>query len=109
MNFTELLDYLMRNSKYDITDGDAGQTLDAALTGRHKNPVAGDIIAQLYRNSRLDSPQQPLERAQAVTALGPIRLQYMKDDAPVEGFRMVEDIVYKIDGAYNDEILRNKP
>jgi len=49
-----------------------------------------------------------IERAQAIKTLGPIRLFYMKDDAPVEGFRMVEDVVHKIDGAFNEEAMRLK-
>ncbi|MDA8224943.1 MAG: hypothetical protein M0T86_03365 [Betaproteobacteria bacterium] len=108
MTFNELLDYLLHSSKYDIADGDRDHTLNAALDGSHKNPVAGHILAQLYQNSQIASPGDALERVQAVKALGPVRLHYMKDDAPVEGFRMVEDIVHKIDGAYNDEALRQK-
>ncbi len=108
MTFNELLGYLMSHSKYDITDGDVSQTFTAAQTGTHKNAIAGHIIAQLFSNSKLADVNDSLERTQAVNALGPIRLFYMKDDAPVEGFRLVEDIVHKIDGAYNDEALRQR-
>ncbi|HET9113532.1 MAG TPA: hypothetical protein VFN66_06650, partial [Burkholderiales bacterium] len=72
------------------------------------NPVIGNIIAQMYKNSGIKQPDETITRAQAINTLGPIRLFYMKDDAPVEGFRLVEDIVYKIDGAFNDEAMRAK-
>lgn len=108
MLFIELLTYVGAHCKYDIMDGDAVATLEAARNGTHKNPVAGKIIADMYGNSGLASPNDAIERAQAIKTLGPIRLFYMKDDAPVEGFRMVEDIVHKIDGAFNDEAMRLK-
>ncbi|MDA8327814.1 MAG: hypothetical protein M0Z83_02450 [Betaproteobacteria bacterium] len=108
MTFTALLSYILQHSKYDLAQGDVSATLNAALNEQHNNTIAGHIIAQLYTHSALQSPDEELNRAQAIKALGPIRLHYMKDDAPVEGFRMVEDIVHKIDGAYNDEALRAK-
>ena len=108
MTFNELLGYLIHYSKYDIADGDVSQTFAAARNGTHKNPIAGHVIDQLFNNSKLSDVEGSLERTQAVNALGPIRLFYMKDDAPVEGFRLVEDIVHKIDGAYNDEALRKR-
>ncbi len=108
MTFNELLGYLIGHCKYDIADGDVSQTFAAARNGSHKNAIAGHVIDQLFSNSKLDNVDGTLERTQAVNALGPVRLFYMKDDAPVEGFRLVEDIVHKIDGAYNDEALRNR-
>ncbi len=108
MTFSDLLSYMLQHSKYNIAQGDVQSTLTAALDGQHSNAIAGHIIAQLYGNSGLHSPADSLERAQAIKALGPIRLHYMKDDAPVEGFRMVEDVVHTIDGAFNDEALRLK-
>ncbi len=108
MTFHELLHSIMQHSRYPIANGDVINTLQSALDEQHPNQTAGGIIASLYRNSGLASPEDSLERVQAVKALGPIRLFYMKDDAPVEGFRMVEDIVHAIDGAYNDEALRQK-
>lgn len=108
MTFIELLSYIGAHSKYDIMDGDIATTLTLALEGKHKNPIVGNIIAQMYQNSGIANPDASLERAQAIKTLGPIRLTYMKDDAPVEGFRLVEDIVHKIDGAFNDEAMRMK-
>lgn len=108
MTFIELLGYVGAHCKYDIMDGDIVTTLTLALDGKHKNPVVGNIIAQMYKNSAVSSPDAEIGRAQAINTLGPIRLFYMKDDAPVEGFRLVEDIVHKIDGAFNDEAMRLK-
>ena len=62
----------------------------------------------MYKNSGITQIDDVIVRVQAVKTLGPIRLFYMKDDAPVEGFRLVEDIVHKIDGAFNDEAMRLK-
>ena len=108
MTFIELLSYVGANCKYDLMEGDINTTLAKAIDGTHKNPIVGNIIAQMYKNSGISSPDAVLERAQAIKTLGPIRLTYMKDDAPVEGFRLVEDIVHKIDGAFNDEAMRLK-
>ncbi len=108
MTFIELFSYLGSHSKYDIMDGNIEQTLALSLEGKHKNPVIGNIIAQMYKNSGIQQLDETITRAQAINTLGPIRLFYMKDDAPVEGFRLVEDIVYKIDGAFNDEAMRSK-
>ena len=108
MTFIELLSYISTHSKYDIMDGDINQTLTAALDGKHKNPVIGNIIAQMYQNGGISQLDESIVRAQAVKTLGPIRLFYMKDDAPAEGFRLVEDIVHAIDSAFNDEAMRLK-
>jgi len=108
MTFAELLGYLGQNCKYDIMDGDASETLSKARTKSHKNELAGQIIADVFAKSGLTDIHSEITRAAAITAIGPIRLFFMKDDAPVEGFRMVEDIVHKIDGAFNEEALRLK-
>lgn len=108
MTFGELLTFIIAHSKYDIADGDAAQTLQKARDGTHQTPLAGQIVASLFEKSGLEDANGTLERAQAINALGPIRLVFMKDDAPVEGFRMVENIVHVIDSAYNEEAFRMK-
>ncbi|HSO08243.1 MAG TPA: hypothetical protein VLW45_13455 [Pelomicrobium sp.] len=108
MTFAELLTYLDAHTPYDLLDGTPDETLSKARAGGHRNPVAGAILLSLFERSGAADPGAPIERAQAVAALGPIRLEYMKDDAPVEGFRMVEKIVHGIDSAFNDEALRLK-
>lgn len=106
MTFADLLDYL--GTRFDVLDGDAAQTVDKALAGTHREPLAGQIIADMFRKSGLTDVNGEIARAAAITALGPIRLTFMKDDAPVEGFRLVERIVHAIDGAFNEEALRLK-
>ena len=56
----------------------------------------------------MTGPDAAIDRATAVNALGPIRLLFMRDDAPAEGFRLVEDVVYRIDGAFNEEAQRQQ-
>ena len=108
MTFTELLDFIGKTSKYDIMDGNAAQTLAKAQDKTHKNSLAGQVIADMFTKSGLVDINAEITRAKAVTSLGPIRLFFMKDDAPADGFRMVEDIVHKIDSAFNEEALRLK-
>ncbi len=108
MTFNELLTYMGAHCKYDIMDGAAAETLSKAQAGSHKNETAGHIIRELYAKTGVASPDADLDRATAINSMGPMRLFYMKDDAPVEGFRLVEDMVREIDGAYNEEALNLK-
>ena len=108
MTLAELLAYLEAHTPFDLLDGTPEETLAKVRAGRHRHPVAGAIVAALAERGGASGTEAPLERAQAVAALGPLRLAYMKDDAPVDGFRMVEKVVHAIDGAYNDEAQRLK-
>lgn len=109
MTFAQLLQYLADHTPYPILDGTPRETVEKAKSGSHRDPIAGGIVASLFERSGLPDVDAPIERAQAVSAIGPIRLHYiMKDDAPAEGFRMVEKIVHGIDGAFNDEALRSR-
>jgi hypothetical protein len=108
MTLNELLQYLDENSKYAVLDGDATETLAKARTGAHREALMGTIIQRLFDAAGGTDISSPITRAEATTALGPLRLQYMKDDAPVEGFRMVERIIHTIDGAFNEEALRER-
>ena len=65
-------------------------------------------FAQLFDKADLPRADAPITRSQAIAALAPIRLEFMKDDAPADGFRLVEKIVHAIDGAFNDEALKLK-
>ena len=108
MTFAELLQYLDLHMPLEIIIGDPQATVDSALKGSHRNELVGQIIASMFEKSEVENVNSEIERARAVAALGPIRLRFMKDDAPVEGFRIVERIVHHIDGAYNEEALRLK-
>ncbi|MHB1528420.1 MAG: hypothetical protein ACYDDA_06610 [Acidiferrobacteraceae bacterium] len=108
MKLNDLLQYLHLQSGHDLLDGSAEETIRKALAGTHRDPLAGEIVSLLYRGPGCTAPDSEITRAQAALALGPLRLRYMKDDAPVEGFRRVEHTVHAIDGAYNDEALRSR-
>ncbi|MDH5257203.1 MAG: hypothetical protein OEX07_04325 [Gammaproteobacteria bacterium] len=106
MTFQELFIYLNENTKYDfITDT---SPLEGAINGKHENELIGDIISSVAKSCGCETVDQTLLRQDVVKALGPIRLKYMKDDAPVEGFRLVEGTVPVIDQAFNDEALKNR-
>ena len=108
MTFSELLQQLEKRLPGQVLDGSAAETLEKARAGKHRHALAGKIIASLFEKSGLGDAAAPISRSQAITALAPIRLEFMKDDAPVEGFRLVEKIVHAIDGAFNDEALKQK-
>ncbi len=106
MTLADLLLALERQMPGMVMDGDATVTLDKAREGTHRHALAGKIIAAL--GAGLSGTGAAIARSQSINALGPIRLACMKDDAPVEDFRLVERWVHAIDGAYNDEALRHK-
>jgi len=108
MTFAELLQQLEQYLPGQILDGSTAETLTKACAEKHRHALAGRIIACLFEKNGLSDTAAPITRSQAVAALAPIRLEFMKDDAPVEGFRLVEKIVHAIDGAFNDEALRIK-
>ncbi|MFN7086009.1 MAG: hypothetical protein ACK4N4_05210 [Burkholderiales bacterium] len=108
MTFAELLQRLEARLPGYILDGDAAETVAKACDGRHKHPLAARIIASVFGRSGLADATAAVSRSQVVAALAPIRLEFMKDDAPAEGFRLVEKIVHAIDGAFNDEALQQK-
>ncbi|MFO8154168.1 hypothetical protein [Thioalkalivibrio sp.] len=109
MTLEQLLNYLDDQMERDFLDGDAAETLNKARDGSHSDPIVAEILTALMDGAGADSPGTELERAVAVKAIGPLRLKYMKDDAPVEGFRLVEKTIVTIDAAYNEEALAAKP
>jgi hypothetical protein len=106
MNLAELLSYLDRNMDAHFLDGDPASTLEKARSGTHAHPIEAEILLALMTGADADRPDSVLDRAQAVKAIGPVRLKYMRDDAPVAGFRLVEKTIVTIDAAFNDEALR---
>jgi len=105
MTLEHLLQYLNQNLDGRFLDGTPAETLVKASAGTHREPVAGEIIVALMTGAGADIPSAELDRATAVRAIGPVRLIYMKDDAPVEGFRLVEKTILAIDAAFNEEAL----
>jgi len=105
MTLEQLLHYLDHHLDQRFLDGDAAQTLVRARAGSHRDPIAAEIVSALMTGAGADAPGTALERATAVKAIGPVRLKYMKDDAPVDGFRLVEKTIVTIDAAFNEEAL----
>lgn len=108
MTLAELLEHIDQNTDLPALDGDAQATFDKALQGTHRAEVIGEVIRSVVERNACEDPQCELERANVVTPIGPIRLKYMADDAPVEGFRMVENFIRAVDDAFNDEALRRR-
>jgi hypothetical protein len=108
MTFAELLAYLDTHTPRGLLDGTPEETVAKARAGSHRDPLAGAIVAHLFEGSFLQAADDPIARERAVAALGPLRLAYMKDDAPAEGLRVVERVVHAIDRAFDEEALRLK-
>jgi len=108
MTLAQLLHYLERELPYDYLCGDVSETLRRARAGDHPDPLAGEVIALIAGAAERPEADALVERAAAVTALGPIRLRYMADDAPVEGFRFIERTILGIDAAFDAEALAAK-
>ena len=108
MTLNELLQYLQDHTEFQLLDGTPEESLRKAVDDTHSQPIAAEIIRALNDKAGDSGGEARLERIDAVKCLGPLRLKYMSDDAPVEGFRMVEKIITTIDAAYNEEALRNR-
>jgi hypothetical protein len=108
MSFVELLEQLEARLPGQILDGTPAETLAKARAGRHRDALAGQIVALLFDKSGAAGVGSVLERSAPTHKLSVLCLGFMKDDAPVAGLRLVENVVLAIDGAYNDEALAQK-
>jgi hypothetical protein len=106
MKFGELLQYLDLNTDFDILDGSPAETFEKAQGGTHGNPIAAELITTSAGALGLGSVDDEVARIEFVNSLGKMRLKYMADDAPVEGFRLVEKVITTADAAFNEEALR---
>lgn len=66
------------------------------------------ILHTIASHVSAESIEAIVLREQCVKALGPLRLKYMADDAPVDGFRLLEKSIVAIDDSFNDEALQQK-
>lgn len=107
MHFNALLTFLEQKSPGTFIHQDLETTLKHAKEEKPEN-YGQEIVQALVEHCQIDSADMPLERANAVNALGKIRLKYMKDDAPVEGFRFVEKTIQWIDDAFNEEAWQER-
>lgn len=108
MTFSELVQYLADTTRFAVLDECVLKTIDKARAGTHRDPIMGEIIRSMFESASLEGPHSSISRAQATLALGPLRLRYMKDEAPADAFRMVDGIVQAIDRAFDEEALRVK-
>ena len=106
MTLLQLFDYLNKNTPYDFYQ--AEDELTAAIKGQHENALIGNMIQSIAEKCECSDIQCELKRENVVLALGPLRLEYMKDDAPVDGFRLLEGTIPVIDLAFNDEALKER-
>lgn len=106
MTLLQLFTFLNENTSHQFFQSE--DELSAAITGQHSNPLMGDMIRLIAEKNGCADINCELKREEVVTALGPLRLEYMKDDAPVEGFRLLEGTIPVIDLAFNDEALKAK-
>ncbi len=106
MTLRELFVYLNDNTNYDfITES---SPLEQAMKGQHENELIAEMISSIATKCECENADSPVLRQDVVLALSPLRLKYMKDDAPVEGFRLIETSVPVIDLAFNDEALKDR-
>lgn len=109
MKFGDLLTYLDTNTPYEILDGSAAESVAKAKDGSHKNAYAAELINTVLDNAGIsDDADSELARIQFVNSLGKMRLKYMADDAPVDGFRLVETVITTADAGFNEEALALK-
>ncbi|MDH5547659.1 MAG: hypothetical protein OEZ43_18940 [Gammaproteobacteria bacterium] len=107
MTLGKLIQFLNQNTDYPYATGD-GNALRHALDGSHPHALIGELLKSIAQHCACGDENCLLAREQVVLALGPIRLKYMADDAPAEGFRLIEKSICAIDDAFNQEALRLK-
>ena len=108
MTLGELLQFLDANTSHDFLAGGVAESLTLARNGEHPDPIAGEILAGIAEGCGATDTDTEVERAQVVNSIGPLRLKYQADDAPMEGFRLMRETVLAIDGAFDDEAIRRK-
>lgn len=107
MTLKELLIFL--NDKTPYPYWDAGNEIFAQVKAQTcSNSLVCAVIAAIMQHCQCQDGDCVVVRENVVKALSAMRLKYMADDAPVDGFRLVEGTVIAIDAAFNDEALRNK-
>lgn len=106
MTFEELFNYLNEKTPYEYVT-EASPLLES-INGNHENELIGEVISNVATGCGCEKLSHEIRRQDVIKALGPLRLKYMKDDAPIEGFRLIEGTVPVIDQAFNDEALRAK-
>ena len=105
MTLGELLEYLDKNTPHPFIPENKS-ALEAARNGTHPHELIAQLILAIADKGHCENEDSEVKREEVVNAIGPIRLKYMADDAPVEGFRLIESTILAIDAAFNEEALR---
>lgn len=107
MKLSELIDFIdhMTGFGYKVDGGDA---VELALAGEHGGEIVQDILSMIAKSCGCLNGDCDVVREKVVNAMGPIRLKFMADDAPVDGLRIVEKTVLAIDEAFDVEALKKK-
>ncbi|MGM0411794.1 MAG: hypothetical protein ACQERG_00590 [Pseudomonadota bacterium] len=108
MTLGELLQYLDAHTNHDFLAGEVAESLTRAQNGEHPDPIAGEILAGIAEGCGAANTDAEVERSQVVNSIGPLRLKYQADDAPVEGFRLMRETVLAIDAAFDQEAIQQK-
>jgi len=106
MTLEQLLSFVAEQTNKTFLSDDV--SLEQIIQGQHPDQLVGNMIKNIAEACSCDSLSCELKREDVVKALGPLRLEYMKDDAPVDGFRLLEGSIVAIDLAFNNEALLNK-
>ena len=106
MTLVELFSFLNKNTPHCFYENETD--LQNAIIGQHANSLMGEMIKMIAEKCSCQDIHCVIKREDVVNALGPLRLEYMKDDAPVDGFRLLEGTITAIDLAFNEEALKNK-
>lgn len=80
------------------------EQLETKFLQGNTNPFAKEVLDALVQGCGIgDNYEKEITRAEAANALQAVRTKYRADDAPVEGFRLVERTVVLIDDAFDIE------
>jgi hypothetical protein len=108
MTLGELIRYLDQHSTQHYLQGNEAQTFSLAQQSLLDNSLWAEMINAIAAVNECDDENGVIVREVVVKALGPLRLKFMADDAPVDGFRFLESTIVMIDSAFNDEALAAK-
>lgn len=106
MTLRDLLVRLHGNCEYPVLHGSPEQTWRELVKGTYPDPVMGEALRALVEWCELDDLASRVDRADAVNALGPLRLRHMADNGGSgDALRVVQALVAAVDGAFDDEAL----
>lgn len=107
MTLQELINYLDTNTSHRFSTDD-NKTLQHVRDGTHPDGLIGELLKAITDKCECTDESCELTRERVVLSIGPLRLKYMADDAPVEGFRLIEGTITAIDDAFNKEAINQK-